>query len=458
MIEQTVQRLVRVVGQRNVLSSPEDLYPYSMDASLQYRAIPSLVVRPCTPEEVVEIVTLANKEKIPVVARGGGTNFVGGVVPVRSGIVLDLTRMNKILEIKRTDLRCDVEPGVVHGDLEKELGKSGLFWPPDPGSSESCTIGGVLSTNAGGMRALKYGTARDWVLGLQVVLPTGEMIRTGARTLKSNVGYDLTRLIVGSEGTLGVITEACLKVRPAPETTSRLSAFFNEIEKAGAAVAKIFESGVTPVIVELMDRNVIRAANEWLHLGLPDAEASMLIDLDGTKEEVENTAKKVEHILTEAGATDVQRAASKEEMEQLYLIRREGQIALPRLTGKMTMPHDFCVPLSKLPEALRKVQELAEKWKMPVAILSHAGDGNVHPIFSVDVTDSSEMKRARELNKEICMMALDLGGTVSGEHGIGIDKAELMEHECGENSLRVMRSIKRAFDPNNIMNPGKMAV
>lgn len=452
------EALSRIVGSTNVLSSPEDLYPYSLDASIQYRAMPAFVVRPHTTQEVAKIVALANREKTPIVPRGGGTNLVGGAVPAAGGIVLDLTGMNKILEINPPDLRCDVEAGVIHSDLENELGKLGLFWPPDPGSSESCTMGGVLSMNAGGMRALKYGTARDWVLGLKVVLPTGEIIRTGATTLKSNVGYDLTRLIVGSEGTLGVITEASLKIRPLPEIASRLSAFFDEMERAGAAVSKIFQSGVTPVIVELMDRNIIRGVNEWLHRGFPETEAYMLIDLDGTKEEVENTVKKVEGILREAGAKDVKLAASKEDMEELYVIRREGAAALPRVTEKMNITHDFCVPLSKLPEAFQKVQELAKRWNIPVAILSHAGDGNIHPIFSVDLKDPDEVKRAKELNAEICRMALRLGGTISGEHGIGLDKADLMGEECSEDVLRIMRSIKRVFDPNNIMNPGKMGV
>lgn len=411
--EKLLNSLTEIMGSRNVLSSPEDLYPYSLDASLphpRYGVVPAFVVRPHRTEEIARVLVLANREMIPVVPRGGGTNLVGAVLPVKNGIVVDLTGMNRILAINARDLSCVVEAGVVHNELENELAKFGLFWPPDPGSTDSCTLGGVLSMNAGGMRALKYGSSRDWVLGLKVVLPTGEIVNTGAMTLKSNVGYDLTRLMVGSEGTLGVITEVSLKVRPVPESTARLAVFFDSIDDAGGVVSKIFESGVMPVIIELVDRNIIRAVNESLHLGFQEAEAYMLVDIDGTKAEVETTAKKVEGLLREAGAREVRLATSKEEMIELYLIRSEGGTALPRVTGKMNITHDFCVPLSKLPEAFRKIRELGEKWNIHVAIISHAGDGNIHPIFSADLNDPEEMEHMRRLNEEICRMALDLGG------------------------------------------------
>lgn len=459
--QHVLDKLNTIVGSSNVLWSREDIYPYSMDAFIphpQYGIMPAFVIRPHTTDEVARVLAFANKEKIPIVPRGAGTNLVGAVLPTENGIVLDLTGMNKILSINRSDLACVVETGVVHNDLENELGRFGLFWPPDPGSTDACTLGGVLSMNAGGMRALKYGTARDWVLGLKAVLPTGEVIKTGASTLKGNVGYDLTRLIVGSEGTLCVITEASLKVRPIPESTARVAVFFDEIDAAGAVVSKIFESGLTPVIVELVDRNIIRAVNSWLNRGFQEAEAYMLVDVDGTRAEVERTAKKVELLLREAGARDVRCATSKDEMAELWLIRSEGGTALPRVTGKMNITHDFCVPLSKVPEAFRRIRELAEKRNIHVAIIAHAGDGNIHPLFSADLNDPEEMRRAKKLNEEICSMALSLGGTISGEHGVGLDKADLMRMECGEASLRLMREIKRVFDPNHIMNPGKMGL
>ncbi len=461
MSGQLTDSLTRIVGAGNVLSSTEDLYPYSMDASMphpRYTVMPALVVRPHSTEEVAKVLALANRKRTPVVPRGAGSNLVGGVLPVKNAIVIDLTGMNKILAINRIDLTCAAEAGVVHYDLEEELGRSGLFWPPDPGSTDTCTLGGVLSMNAGGMRALKYGTARDWVLGMKFVLPTGDIIRTGAMTLKSNVGYDLTRLIVGSEGTLGIITEAYLKVRPVPEATARIAVNFDNLDAAGAVVSKIFESGITPLIVELVDRNIIRATNSWLNRGFPEAEAYMLVDVDGAKPEVEATAKKVEQLFREAGATNVRCAISKEEMADLWVIRSEGGTALPRVTGKMNITHDFCVPLSKIPEAFRRIRELAEKWNILVAIISHAGDGNIHPLLSADLNDPDEMERAKKLNEEICDMALSLGGTISGEHGIGLDKADLMKTECGELNLRLMREVKKVFDPNHIMNPGKMGL
>lgn len=264
--------------------------------------------------------------------------------------------------------------------------------------------------------------------------------------------------MVGSEGTLGVITEASLKVCPLPETVLRISAYFESVEAAVLAVGKIFESGLTPLIVELMDRNLIRAVNEWLHCSLPDEEAYLLIDIDGTKEGVDSAAEKLEPVLISSGARHLHRATSKEEMDQLYLIRRESATAIPRITGKTFITHDLCVPLSRLPEAVTRIKELGEKWSIPVAILSHAGDGNIHPMLSVDFTDSEQMKRANRFKEELGWMALDLGGTISGEHGIGIDKADMMVKECGEETLRIMKSIKKVLDPNNIMNPGKMGV
>lgn len=452
-----LDELRKVVGAENVLFSPEDIYCYSFDASI-YSAKPSVVIRPHSTREVAEVVKLANQEKIPITPRGGGTNFAGGAIPINGGIVVDLTGMSKILEISRSNLRCIVEAGVVHADLENRLAEYGLFWPPDPGSSESCTIGGVLATNVGGMRALKYGTTRDWVLGLKVVLPTGDIISTGSYTHKSNVGYDLTRLFIGSEGTLGIITEAILKVHPLPEAVLRMSATLHELERVRAVITKIFDIGILPTMIELMDRNIIRAINKWLGLGVPESEVYVIIDIDGEEEEIEKYAKRVESLLVEEDANNIQYSTEKEIIERIYTIRREAATALPKVTGKTNVTLDFCVPIDKLPESIKEVHRIARKWDLVVSILAHAGDGNVHPIFSIDINDPDEIKRFMMCKVEIYKMSLQLGGTISGEHGIGIDKADLIEKEHGEKALEIMRSIKRIFDPNNIMNPGKMGL
>lgn len=453
-----IQRLRQIVGPKNVLDQPEDLYPYALDASIVYRGMPACIVRPHSTEEVSDVVKLANEERIPLVPRGAGTNFVGAAVPSKGGIVIDLTGMDRILEISPQDLRCTVEAGVVHAKLEAELAKHGLFWPPDPGSSDGCTMGGVLAMNAGGMRALKYGTTRDWVLGLKVVLPNGKLIRTGSYTIKGNAGYDLTRLFIGSEGTLGIITEAVLKLRPIPEATERVSAYFDSIEKAGAAVTRIFMSGIVPSAIELMDKAVIRAVSKWLGKSFPDMDAYLIVDVDGFKDEVKSAAAKVESILKESGAFQVLRPSSQEEFNEISLIRSEGATALPNITGKSNMTIDVCVPLSKLPEAFKSIRMMAERHGVPVAMLSHAGDGNIHAIFSVDYNDPKDFQRAKMAHDEVCRYAISIGGTISGEHGVGIDKAELLVEEYGEDAIELMRAIKRVIDPNNIMNPGKMGV
>ena len=450
-----VEKIKSIVGAENVLTEYEERYCYSYDASWYRAAVPDVVVRPHTTEEVVMIVKLANEEKIPITPRGAGTNLTGGAVPVKGGIVMDMSGMNKILEINRTNLTAVIEPGVVHEELEKELAKYGLFWPPDPASSSTCTMGGVLAECAGGMRALKYGTARDWVLGLEVALPTGEVIKTGAITLKSVTGFDLTRLFVGSEGTLGIITKAFLKLRPIPEALLRISAAFREIETAGLAVGKILEAGIVPTIMEIVNIDFIRSINKWLKLGLPEVDAIMIIDLDGTQEEVEKLGEKVEKVLKDVGAMEIKRATTAKEMEELYLARKAAYPSLFQVLTKTAVPDDYCVPINKLPEAFKLTRETAQKWGMHTAMLAHAGDGNIHPVWSVDARNPEEVDRVLKCYHEMCRGILKIGGSVSAEHGVGIGKAPFVEAEYGKKVVEIMQAIKKIFDPNNIMNPGK---
>lgn len=451
---EVIEDLKKIVGSENVLTLYEDLYCYSRDASW-YSGMPDVVVRPHSTEEVSKVLRLANELKIPVTPQGGRTNLTGGAVPVKGGIVIDLTGMCRIIEISRVNMTCTVEAGVVLGVLEKELAKHGLFWPPDPASTDSATVGGVLAEGAGGLRGAKYGTTRDWVLGLEVVLPTGDVIKTGSATLKWSTGYDLTRLFIRSEGTLGVITKAVLKLRPLPEAIARMAAFFNSLEDVGIAVGRIWEAGIVPLIMELLDKGAIKSVNSYLNLGLPEAEAMVIIDVDGVKGEVEKLASRVERILMESGAFGVRVASTREEMDKLYLARRAAYPSLFRVFKKTAIPDDTCVPIDKLPKALRRVKEISEKWGVYTIVIGHIGDGNMHPVFCVDVADPKEVEKALKCYEEICRMVLELGGTIAAEHGIGIVKAKLIEEEYGGKVMDIMRAIKRVFDPNNIMNPGK---
>ena len=376
---------------------------------------------------------------------------------MRGGIVVDMSGMHKILEIDRTNLRAIIEPGVVHANLESELAKCGLFWPPDPASGDACTMGGVLAECGGGMRALKYGTTRDWVLGLEVVLPTGEVIRTGASTLKCASGWDLTRLFVRSEGMLGIITKAILKVRPLPESALRMLAMFNELETAALTVGKIFEAGVVPTIMEILDRSTIDVVNEYTKLRLPEAESIIILDIDGTKEECEKLAAKVKSLFLEIGAKGVLLATTAKEMEDLYIARKAAIPALSRVKPT-TLVEDITVPVSKLPDMIKRIEEISKKYGIFVATFGHAGDGNLHPILCTDERNPDEWDQAMRCYGEICRVAIELGGTISGEHGVGLCKAPYFEEEVDKFTIGVMRKIKKALDPNNIMNPGKMTL
>jgi len=451
-----VRELRELVGSGNVLTAHEDLYCYSRDASW-FQAMPDVVVRPHTTEEVAAVVRLANEEKVPITPRGAGTNLSGGAIPIQGGIVVDLSGMRRIIEIDRTNLRAIVEPGVIHAELERELAKHGLFWPPDPASSEVCTMGGILAECGGGMRALKYGTARDWVLGLEVVLPTGEVIQTGALTLKCASGWDFTRLFIRSEGMLGIITKAILKVRPLPEAMVRMFAVFDELEAAASTVAMIFEAGVVPTIMEILDRPTIRVVNEYAKLRLPEAGAIIILDIDGTKEECEKLAAKVETILRKAGAKSISRATTKREMEELYAARRAAFPALSQLSPT-TLIEDVTVPVSKLPEMIKRIEDISRKHGVFIATFGHVGDGNLHPVICTDERNPEVWNRAMRCFEEIFRAALELGGTISGEHGVGLAKVPFFKEEAGEVVIDLMRKIKKVIDPNNIMNPGKMAL
>lgn len=449
-----ISELEALLGPGRVLTSPQALLCYAVDATF-HAGHPDAVVLPESTAEVAAVMRVAATHGLPVTPRGAGTGLSGGALP-KGGIVLSLTRMNRILEIDRKNLVAVVQPGVVTGHLQQAAEAEGLFYPPDPASSRVSTIGGNIAENAGGPRCFKYGVTRDYVLGLEVVLADGRVLRTGGRTVKNVTGYDLTRLIIGSEGTLGVVTEATLRLAPRPEATQTLMAVFPRLEDAAETNAAIVARGVTPATLEIMDQLTLKVVENYLHLGLPvAAEAVLIIGVDGFQETVERQAAMVAEICRELGASEVRVARTPEESEELWRARRSISTAITQVKPTK-IGEDVAVPPSRIPEMIRRLQYLREQTGLTMAIYGHVGDGNIHPNIVTDLRDQAEMARVEETLEEIARVALELGGTLSGEHGIGTLKAPYLEMEVGETGIDVMRRIKRALDPAGILNPGKM--
>ena len=455
-----LKKLQDIVTPSRISNDPAELYCYSSDASY-ITGTPDYVVMPCTTTEVSEIVKLAHSHRIPITTRGAGTGLAGGAVPLQGGIVLDMSRMNKILDIDIKNLQVLVEPGLIHADLNRSLEPYGFFFPPDPGSSEMCTLGGLIANRGSGMRSVKYGTVTDYVLDLEVVMPDGEVIQTGGKVMKSASGYDLTALMVGSEGTLGVITGARLKIHPLPEARAAVLAHFNDLEAAGSAVSAIMGRGLVPSACELMDSTTIRAVNTYdADLNVPDCEALLLIEVDGAPCSVESDAAQVADCCQKLGAFNIRIANSESEMEELWAARRLAGAAVTRLSPGKTRVYigeDVAVPLSAIPEMLREIRTISKKHSLTIMTYGHAGDGNLHTGMAIDTLDEKQWEVLKQAADDIHRAALLLGGTVSGEHGIGCARGMYMNEEHGS-ALDVMVSIKKALDPYNIMNPQKVGL
>lgn len=449
----TRDELRSIVGDSWFLDSPEDLVSYSYDGFLPEFS-PDGVILPGTSEEVSRIMQLANRDRFPVTPRGAGTNICGGSVAKEGGLVMAFHRMNRILEID-PDNRCAVvQPGVVNADLQKAAARQGLLYPPDPASMFVSTIGGNVALNAGGPRGVKYGTTKDYLLGLEVVLPKGDMIRTGGKTLKNVTGYDLTRLMCGSEGTLGIITEITLRLIPMPPAKATLQAVFSNLDDAAKTVSAIIGSGIVPTTLELIDKVILDVIGNYGGARFrKDAEALLLIEVDGELSLVQAQGERIEKFCKERGATEVERARTPEEAENLWQARRTAFGAVASLRPNCIV-EDATVPVKKLPEIIRKIVELADKYRLKIGVLAHAGDGNLHPLIMSDMRDRDEMARVERALEEMYEAAIAMGGTLSGEHGIGIAKKRFLKMEFGEPALEIMRGIKKAFDPNNVLNPG----
>jgi glycolate oxidase len=451
-----INALKEIVGEDNVLTSIEDLYCYSYDATPGHSHMPDAVVSPANTAETSKILKLANENHIPVYTRGSGTNLSAGCVPAKGGIVLLMTRLSKILEVDLENLVAIAEPGVIVADLNKEIASFGLIYPPDPGTVATATLGGTVAENAGGLRGLKYGVSKHYIMGLEVVLANGDIMNTGGKNVKDVSGYDMTKLFTGSEGTLCVITKVITKLVPAPEAKKAMMAIFRDLDHAGQAVSAIIAAKIIPATLEIMDNATIRTVEDYAKVGLPlDAEAVLLIEVDGNPIVVEQEADKVMEALKANHAALVQIAKDDTERDKLWAARRAALPALAKLRPT-TYVEDATVPRNKVPDFLRQVSNISKKYNVTIGTFGHAGDGNMHPTIVCDIRMPEEMEPVYKAMDEMFKAAIALGGTLSGEHGIGLGKLQWMEEQHGTVTMNAMRSIKRALDPNLILNPGKL--
>ena len=456
MIEASaIKELRGIVGDRRVLTGPEELLVFSYDGTFCEQR-PDVVVVPASTEEVSRVLKYADHQRIPVYPRGAGTGLAGGAIPVEGGIALNLATMNKIREIDLPNMAAVVEPGVITATLQESVDKLGAFYPPDPASLKQCTLGGNVAMNAGGPRGLKYGVTSNYVLGLEVVIPGGDVLRLGGKPIKNVTGYSLTQLFVGSEGTLGVVTEVSLRLVPLPKARAVALAVFPRLEDAAAIVQVVLSAGIVPATIEIMDSSAIACVEAYLHIGLPlDVDALILIEVDGEESLVVRQLDEVADLCAANGASSVQKATSPPEIDRLWLARRSVSGSLARLRPHK-LGEDICVPRSSIVPMVRGIKEIAARYDLPLAIYGHISDGNLHPNLLFDRRNPEEMERVHRASGEIFAAAVKYGGTLSGEHGIGLLKKEFLGMALSPPVIDAMRRVKAAFDPNGIMNPGKM--
>lgn len=454
MIKAALHKLEAILGSEHLLQSPEDLACYSFDGS-GGNIPPDAVAFPERTEQIAEILHLANEYQFPVIPRGAGTGMTGGARPLHGGLVLALSHMNKILEIDRDNLIAIVQPGVITGELQARLHKDQLFYPPDPASLKFCTLGGNAGECAGGPSAVKYGVTRDYIIGCKAVLPSGRIITTGVRTEKGVTGYDLTHLLIGSEGTLAIFTELTLRLLPLPEAKRTFLLLFPRLEAATKIVAKILRSGLLPCTLEYMDRTAITIVRDRISRPFPNnIQALLLLEIDGTKDEVTSQARALRAFLTSQPLTLLE-ASSEEERQELWQARRA--ISPATFTLK---PHkiseDVVVPRSKISKLVKFTEQLARELKLTILTFGHAGDGNIHVNIMIDKKNQDEYSRGKKAKSQLFKRVIELGGTLSGEHGIGTSKAPFLSLEINPETMALMQDIKHLFDPNNILNPGKI--
>ena len=452
----TLSQLSTLLGSTNVLTSTEDLIPYSFDGTAALRQMPGCVVFARETAQVSALLKLANETKTAVVTRGSGTGLSGGSLPSPDCIVLCLVRMDRILELDRANLTLLTEPGATTLQIAEAAATAGLFYPPDPGSMKISTIGGNVAENSGGLRGLKYGVTRNYVMGMEVVLPNGEVLWTGNKCVKDVAGYSLKDLFVGSEGTLGVITKILLKLIPRPAAKKTLVATFAQMDHAAQAVSDIIAAQIIPCTLEFLDRTTIHCVEDYAKVGLPlDCEALLLMESDGHPAAVAEEAAEMEKLARKNSALEVRVARDDAEAARLATARRSAFSALARV-APTTILEDATVPRSELARMIRFVSEVARKHRLRIGTFGHMGDGNLHPTFLTDERNKEEMHRVEEAFREIFDEAIRLGGTITGEHGIGVAKKSFLPKFAGDAQMRVLRELRRTLDPNGILNPGKM--
>ncbi len=453
------EKLAAIVGKENLFYDMAHLIAYSYDATRE-RYEPDAVIFPKNEEDVSNILRYCNEQGIVIVPRGAGSGFTGGSLPAKGGIVLAFEKhMNKILEIDMDNMVAVVQPGVINIDLQKAVEAKGLFYPPDPASQEYSTLGGNVSENAGGMRAAKYGITKDYVMAVRAVRSNGDIIRAGKKTIKDVAGYNIAGILIASEGTLAVITEITLKLISKPKLKKTAMGIFPSVERAMEAVYKTMASGVTPVAMEFLDNLTIRAVEQKYHKGLPtDAGAILITDVDGNlSEEIVYQMEVIERVFLQNGCIEFKKARDDVEAADLWFARRNASQSIT-VYGSKKINEDITVPRSVLPELLKQINDVANRYRVKIPCFGHTGDGNVHTNVMVDGSDPKQLETGHKAIEEIFRITIDLGGTLSGEHGIGLSKAPFMHLAFTEEEMNLFRDIKRAFDPNNILNPGKMAL
>ena len=456
MNDEITDRLRAFLKDDQILTADEDLDVYSFDGTAMLRQIPQCVVFPETTEEVSQILALANSENVPVVTRGSGTGLAGGSVPVDECIVLCLVRLNRILELDAKNLVMLVEPGVLTQDIADAAGAAGLFYPPDPGSIKISTIGGNVANNSGGLRGLKYGVTRDYIMALEVVLADGQILNTGSKCVKDVAGFSMRDLFIGSEGCLGVITSVTLKLIPQPAAKKTMLALFDSMTRAAGTVSSIIENKIIPCTLEFLDRVTVECVESYAQIGLPtDCEALLLMEVDGHAAEVAEQAEQILALAKEGGAREVRLAKSADEALRLASARRTAFSALARLAPTVVL-EDVTVPRSELARMVARIEEVGQRHGVRVGTFGHMGDGNLHPTFLCDERNGEEMHRVEAALQEVFDEAVELGGTITGEHGVGLAKKPFLPSQLGEVGMAMLRRLKDSFDPKGILNPGKV--
>lgn len=446
-----------LLGKENVMTDEADRQSYSFDSAVLPPVTPAMVVFPTTQEQLGIVVKKLYEEGIPMTVRGAGTNLSGGTIPdSEKSVVISTQKLNRILEINVNDLYAVVEPGVITATFAAEVAKKGLFYPPDPGSQSVSTLGGNIAENAGGLRGLKYGVTKDYLMGIEFFDSTGAMVKSGSRTVKCVTGYNLCGLMIQSEGTLGIISQAVMKLVPPPKATKALMAVFADMQNAADAVAGIIAAHILPCTLEFLDNNTIIRVDDFTHAGLPrDAGAILLIEVDGYPEQVEDDAAAIAKVLEANKATEIHIPKDAQEKARLWEARRQALPVLAR-ARPTTVLEDATVPRSQIPAMLKAVNDIAAKYKVEVGTFGHAGDGNLHPTFLCDIRDKDEFHRVEEAVDEMFDIAIKLHGTLSGEHGIGTAKAKWLERETSKGTIEYSRRLRRALDPRGLFNPTKM--